>query len=68
MVKIICEIDPKYEKYLLTSKTTGKKKLYGKLTKAVYKTGRPENLEGMTCRTNTQTENNVRENNFSLAL
>ena len=38
MVKMICEIDPNYEKYVLTSKTTGKKRLYGKLTKAVYGT------------------------------
>ena len=38
MVKMICEIDPSYEKYVLTNKTTGKKRLYGKLTKAVYGT------------------------------
>ena len=38
MVKMICEIDPSYKKYVLTNKTTGKKRLYGKLTKAVYRT------------------------------
>ena len=36
MVKMICKIDSSYEKYVLTNKTTGKKRLYGKLTKAVY--------------------------------
>ena len=38
MVKMICEINQSYEKYVLTIKTTGKKRLYGKLTKAVYGT------------------------------
>ena len=38
MIKIICEIDPSYEKYVLTHKTARKKRLYGKLTKAVYGT------------------------------
>ena len=38
MVKMICEIVPSYKKYLLTNKTTGKKRLYGKLTKAEYGT------------------------------
>ena len=38
MVDMICEIDPCYKKYVLTNKKTGKKKLYGKLTKAVYGT------------------------------
>ena len=35
---MICEIDPCYKTYVLTNKKTGKKKLYGKLTKAVYGT------------------------------
>ena len=38
IVKMICEIDPNYLKYVLTNKRTGKQKLYGKLTKAVYGT------------------------------
>ena len=38
MVKMICEIDLNYLKYVLTKKRTGKQKLYGKLTKAVYGT------------------------------
>ena len=38
MVKMICKIDPSYKKYVLTNKTTGKKRLYGKLIKAVYRT------------------------------
>ena len=38
MVKMICKIDPSYEKDVLTNKTTGKKRLYGKLNKAVYGT------------------------------
>ena len=38
MVKIICKIDPCYKKYVLANKKTGKKKLYGKLIKAVYGT------------------------------
>ena len=38
MVDMICEIDPCYKNYFLTNKKTGKKKLYGKLTKAVYGT------------------------------
>ena len=38
MVKIICKIDPSYKKYVLTNKTTGKKRLYGKFTKAEYGT------------------------------
>ena len=32
MVKIICKIDPSYEKYVHINKTTGKKKLHGKFT------------------------------------
>ena len=32
----------------------------------IYKTGQIENLEGMTYRPNTETENKVQENNFSL--
>ena len=36
MVKVICEIDPSYEKYVLPNKTTSKKRLYGKFNKAVY--------------------------------
>ena len=36
MVGMICDIDPAYKKFVLTNKKTGKKKLYGKLTKAVY--------------------------------
>ena len=38
MVDIICDIDPSYKKCILINKKTGKKKLYGKLTKAVYGT------------------------------
>ena len=38
MVKMICKINPNYFKYVLTNKRTGKQKLYGKLTKAVYGT------------------------------
>ena len=38
MVKMICEIDLNYLKYVLTNKRTGKQKLYGKVTKAVYRT------------------------------
>ena len=38
MVDMICDIDLSYEKFVLTNKRTGKKKLYGKLTKAVYGT------------------------------
>ena len=38
MVKMICDIDPNYLKYVLTNKRTGKQKLYRKLTKAVYGT------------------------------
>ena len=38
MMDMICEIDPCYKKYVLTNKKTGKKKLYRKLTKAVYST------------------------------
>ena len=34
----------------------------------LYKTGYIENLDGMTYRPNTETENIVRENNFSRAL
>ena len=37
MVKMICKIDLSYEKYVLTNKTTGKKRLCGNLTKAVYR-------------------------------
>ena len=36
MVDIICDIDPAYKKFVLINKKTGKKKLYGKLTKAMY--------------------------------
>ena len=35
---MIYKIDPSYEKYILNKKPTGKKKLYEKLTKAVYET------------------------------
>ena len=35
MVKMICEIDLSYEKCVLTNKITGKKRLYGKLTKVI---------------------------------
>ena len=35
MVKMIGEINPSNDKYVLTNKTTGKKRLYGKLTKSV---------------------------------
>ena len=38
MVKMICEIDLNYLKYVLTNKRTGKQKLYGKLTKAFHET------------------------------
>ena len=38
MVDMICDIDPCYKKFVLTNKRTGKKKLYGKFTKAVYGT------------------------------
>ena len=38
MVDMICDIDPAYKKFVLINKETGKKKLYGKLTKAVYGT------------------------------
>ena len=38
MVKMICKIDPSYKKYVLTNKTTSKKRLYGKLIQAVYGT------------------------------
>ena len=38
MVDMICEIDPCYKKYVLINKKTSKKKLYGKLTKAVHGT------------------------------
>lgn len=38
MVKMICEINPSYKKYVLISMVTGKKKLYKKLTEAVYRT------------------------------
>ena len=38
MVNMICDIDPVFKKFVLTNKRTGKKKLYGKLTKAVYGT------------------------------
>ena len=34
----------------------------------VYKTGHTKNPDGMTYRPNTETENNVWENNFSRAL
>ena len=35
MANMICNIDPSYKKYILKIKTTGKKKLYEKMTKAV---------------------------------
>ena len=38
MVDMMCDIDPAYKKFVLVNKKTGKKKLYGKLTKAVYGT------------------------------
>ena len=38
MVYMICDIDPSYKKFVLTNNKRGKKKLYGKLTKAVYGT------------------------------
>ena len=38
MIDMICDIDPAYKKFVLTNKKTGKNKLYGKLTKAVYGT------------------------------
>ena len=38
MVDMIFDIDPSYKKYVVTNKRTGKKRLYGKLTKAVYGT------------------------------
>lgn len=38
MVKIICEIDGSYEKFVFTSKTTEEKRLSGKYTMAVYGT------------------------------
>ena len=38
MVDMICDIDPSYKKFILINKKTDKKKLYGKLTKAVYGT------------------------------
>ena len=36
MVDMICGIDPACKKFVLVNKKIGKKKLYGKLTKAVY--------------------------------
>ena len=38
MVDMIFGIDPCYKKYVLTNKKTEKKKLYGKLSQAVYST------------------------------
>ena len=38
MVKMIYSIDPSYKKYILTNKTKGKKRLYGKLTNDLYGT------------------------------
>ena len=38
MVIMTCDVDPVYKKFVLINKKTGKKKLYGKLTKAVYGT------------------------------
>ena len=38
MVDMICDIEPSYKKFVFTNKKTGKKKLYSKLTKAVYGT------------------------------
>ena len=38
MLKMICEIDSNYEKCVLIKMTTEKKKMYEKLTKAVYET------------------------------
>ena len=37
-VKMICKFDLSYKKYVLTSNATEKKRLYEKLTKAVYGT------------------------------
>ena len=36
MVKMIWKTDPSYEKYVLTNKSTVKKKLYGELINVVY--------------------------------
>ena len=36
IVDMICDIDPKYEETLLTIKKAVKRKLFAKLTKAVY--------------------------------
>ena len=38
MVDMICDINPCYRIFILTNKKTSKKKLYGKLTKAIYGT------------------------------
>ena len=38
MIDIICDIDSVYKKNVLINRKTGKKKLYGKLTKAMYGT------------------------------
>ena len=38
MVDMICDIDPSFKDNVLVSKRTGKKRLYAKLTKAVYGT------------------------------
>lgn len=38
MGKLIYNIDPSYKKYVLINKTIGKKRLYGKLTKAIHGT------------------------------
>lgn len=37
MVDMICQIDPSYKKNVIVTKT-GKKIMYGKLTKAIYST------------------------------
>ena len=44
MARMICEIDPKYEKYVLRDKKTNKRFLYGRVSKAIYGT-----LLGMRC-------------------
>ena len=36
MVNTICNIDPSYKKYVLTNMKIGKKRLCGKLSKAIY--------------------------------
>lgn len=38
IVDMLCDINPEYKNYIVINKKTGTKKLYGKLTKAVYGT------------------------------